>query len=153
MIAPPMQDLGFSASAWTRMVVGVAFCGAAVALVWVIERPHAGLQEAPPAVSSTSAMQALPLVIESTYPVASWSVSVLNHEQPAAQSEAFAWRGSVAAVVDDEILISATAKADDQTPNHSLRITIGDAAPRLVWGGGDVTATVVVPVVTGAAAK
>lgn len=85
------------------------------------------------------------LMIESTYLVAEWSVSILNHEQLPAHRHAYTWTGTLSAEPGSEILIVATAKPDEVLPNRGLRISLGGAPPKIVWGGGDVTATIVVP--------
>lgn len=138
-------DLGFSASAWTRIVIGMGFCLAAVALVWLIERPRGEIRPAAHVEPAVVTAQDRKLVIESTFPVATWSVSVLGRQQAVVHTDAFSWAGTVSAQTGEEILISASATPEDRLPNHGLRIIIAGNAPRLEWGGGEVTATVVNP--------
>ena len=147
----PGNGLGFAAAAWTRLVVGVAFCAAAVAMVWLIERPRP-LPAAAPAGGdggATTAPRSWPLTVESTYAVTTWAVVVGGGAQPAQHSDAYTWSGRVSATPGDEILVSATPGPADQAPNHGLRIVLGEAQPRLVWSGGEVTATVTVPLAAG----
>lgn len=145
-----MRDFGFAASAWTRAAVGVCFGVAAVILVWVIERPRAPAHAVVREPITLGAVRSRPLTIESTYPVQQWSISVLGREQPATHSDVYGWTGMVEASPDSEILITAAAQLGDSgisseaVQHHSLRIVWDDTPPRLVWGGGDITATVVV---------
>ena len=153
-----MRDLGFAASALTRAVCGVSFCAAAFILVWVIERPRSTAHEVVREPVMLGAARSMPLTIESTYRVQQWSVSILGHEQPGTRTDGYMWAGMISAAPDSEILITASAVPpapavsaatssgvpNEAAPHHSLRIMWDEAPPRLVWGGGDITTTVVV---------
>jgi len=137
-----MKSFGFDASAFTRSALGVGFIAASVVMVWVIERPlslDARVSVQPVALGV--AKQAWPVTIESTYPVATWSVQVLGVDQVASHHDGYSWSGTIPAAVGDELLVHAQAANSDSAPNRGLRLLIGSAPERLVWGGGDVTAT------------
>lgn len=137
-----MISLGFSASALTRVAVGMAFVAAACLLVWCIERPSPEIAKtASVSSNTTTATHSWPVTIESTYPVTTWSVSVLGVDQAPTRSDPFSWSGSLTATVGSELLVTATAASGDRAPNHGLRVAIGSATPQVVWSGGDVTAT------------
>lgn len=135
--------IGLRASVFSRLAVGFVFCLAAVALVWWVERG-----EPPPPVPVAAAPLAtarLRLEVESTYAVALWSVQVLGVAQPAAASDAWSWHGIVAVPAGEEVVVTAAAGPADPAPNHGLRLRLGDAPERLVWGSGDVVATGTAP--------
>jgi len=137
-----MKSIGFDASALTRSALGVGFIAASVVMVYVIERPssqddHVSVQPVAVGVSN----QAWPVTIESTYAVATWSVRVLGIDQIATHHDAYSWTGTISAPLGDELLVRAQATEADSAPNHGLRLLIGSAPERVVWGGGDVTAT------------
>ena len=138
-----MRSYGFDASAWSRTALGGGFICASVLLVWVIERPlqDDGRVTLQP-LANGSVKPMWPVTIESTYPVVMWSVRVLGAEQVATHHDAYSWSGSVAATLGDELLVQAKAAETEAAPNHGLRLLIASAPERLVWGGGDVTATV-----------
>ena len=138
-----MKSFGFDASAVHRTVLGVGFIGASILMVWMIERSsndEARVSLQP--VANGQAKQPWPVTIESTFPVATWSVRVLGVEQAAIRHDAYSWTGTLSAQIGDELLVQAQAIEADAAPNHGLRLLIGSAPERLVWGGGDVTATV-----------
>ncbi len=137
-----MIRLGFSASALHRAALGATFIGIACLLVWTIERPRETYPVARPiADAADPAVQIWPVTIESTYPVAQWSVRVLGVEQSSAHQDAFTWSGPVTAPRSAELLVTAKTVATDTAPNHGLRLMLGAAAPKLIWGDGDITAT------------
>lgn len=143
-----MMSFGFDASILTRSALGVGFIAAAVVMVWIIERPSPTdaqpvAQTAAQPVPSALATRSWPVTIESTYAVATWSVRIHNVEQVATHHDGFSWSGTIPAAVGDEMLVQALAADSDHAPNHGLRLLIGSAPERLVWGGGDVTATVI----------
>ena len=112
-------------------------------MVWMIERPSnedARVSLQPVAIGQTK--QPWPVTIESTFPVTTWSVRVLGVEQAATRHDSYSWTGILSAEIGDELLVQAQAAEADAAPNHGLRLLIGSAPERLVWGGGDVTATV-----------
>lgn len=138
-----MMSFGFDASILTRSALGVGFIAAAVVMVWIIERPSsADAQPVAQIAAPTVATQSWPVTIESTYAVARWSVRILNVEQVATHQDGFSWTGIIPAAVGDEMLVQAQAADSDHAPNHGLRLLIGSAPERLVWGSGDVTTTV-----------
>jgi hypothetical protein len=138
--------IGLRASVFSRLAVGFVFCLAAVALVWWVERG-----EPPPAVpvaAAPLAMARLRLEVESTYAVALWSVQVLGVAQPAAASDAWSWHGTVAVPAGEDVVVTAAAAPAAlaaESPHHGLRLRLGDAPERLVWGSGDVVATGTAP--------
>ena len=134
--------IGFHASALLRLAAGAVFCLAAVALVWWVE--HAPVQAASVLAAKPVAMPPLRLSVDSTYAVASWRVVVLGVEQTAAASDAWSWQGTVLAPSGEEVVVTAVARAND-APHHGLRLRLGDAPERLVWGAGDVVATETAP--------
>ena len=136
-----MKSFGFEASALSRAVLGGGFIAAAAVLVWVIERPG------PTTVSVIAESAAVtrsswPVTIESTYRVAKWSVSILGVEQAATHQGDFSWSGAISAASGDELLVQARPAAAEHVPHHGLRLLVGAAGERLVWGDGEVTATV-----------
>ncbi len=140
---------GFPASVLARLVVGLAFMAGTGAMVWAIERPRGGKAAMPVAEQASGGVVArteLQLSIESSYRVADWTVRILGVDQPATRSDHVSWSGSVRLTPDDEVFIRATAKPEGQgsetLPHHSLRIRLGSAPDRFVWGSDDVTATV-----------
>ena len=142
-----MMSFGFDASILTRSALGVGFIAAAVVMVWIIERPSPTdaqpvAQTPAQPVPSALATRSWPVTIESTYAVARWSVRILNVDQVATHQDGYSWSGMIPAAVGDEMLVQAQAADSDHAPNHGLRLLIGSAPERLVWGGGDVTTTV-----------
>lgn len=135
--------IGQHASALTRLGAGALFCAAAVALVWWVERGQPAPATAPPA--TVAQQRSLRLAVESTYAVASWQVSVLGITQPAAASDAWSWSGTVSAPSGEEVVVTATAAASTEAPHRGLRLRLGDAPERVVWGAGDVVATGTAP--------
>lgn len=135
--------IGQHASALTRLAAGALFCVAAVALVWWVER--GGPAPAPPPPATAAPQRSLRLAVESTYPVASWKVTVLGVAQNAAASDAWSWSGTVSAPSGEEVVVVATAAADVAAPHRGLRLRLGDAPERVVWGAGDVVATGTAP--------
>ena len=118
-------------------------------MVWAIERPRGAMVGMPVierASDGTVARTELQLAMESTYRVEGWTVQILGVDQPATRSDHISWSGNVRLAPDDEVFIRATAKPEAQglesLPHHSLRIRLGLAPDRFVWGGGDVTETV-----------
>lgn len=136
------RGLGFDAAAWTRAGLALAFCAAAWAMVWLIERPAA---VAPPAAApAATAERRVRLAIESTYPVRAWAVTVIGRAQAAERQDAWVWEGMVTAPAGEDVLVRASA-ADGAPRGRCLRLRLGDDPERVVWGGGDVTATLQVP--------
>lgn len=137
-----MKRFGFDASALTRTALGIVFIAASVVLVLIIERPsheEDRIDLAPVIVGS--AKKVWPVTIESTFPVVTWSIRVSEVEQVATHHDAYSWSGTIPAASGDELLVHAQAAETDGSPNHGLRLLIGSAPERLVWSGGDVTAT------------
>lgn len=140
MMQGKSTGLGFAAAMPGRLLLGLGFCAVAIGGVVAIERGGgAAAQTAAPAVRGGTSDERL--AIESTYPVAAWSVTVRGKAVAAAVSTPTSWHGKVALSEDDEVLIIATAATAG--PDHRcLRIRFAGRAPRLVWGGGDLTTTV-----------
>ena len=135
-----VKSFGFEASALLRTALGVGFVAAAALLVWLIERPsNTTLPESAHVDASTTVQ--VPVTIESTYPVAAWSVTLLGVEQLATHHDAFSWSGIISSAAGESLLVQAQAVAADQAPHHGLRLLIGAAPERLVWSDGTVTAT------------
>jgi hypothetical protein len=145
--------IGFGGSGWLRVVIGVAFTLAAVAMVVAIEHPTpnaASDRPSEPTTSSLAPPRAVRVGIESTFAVAIWTVSVAGHSFAAQYQDAWSWHGSVSATAGAEVLIEATAQASSDRASvasslHALRMVIGDLPATAVWGSGDVVATVRIP--------
>ncbi len=135
--------IGQHASALTRLAAGALFCAVAVALVWWVESGQPA--PATPAPAVVAQQRSLRLAVESTYPVAGWKVTVLGVAQPAASSDAWSWAGTVNAPSGEEVVVIATAAAGTEAPHRGLRLRLGDAPERVVWGAGDVVATGTAP--------
>ena len=117
-------------------------------MVWAIERPRS-----PPAARLTAhepsraavARTDLQLVVESTYRVEAWTIQVLGVDQPTARSDQVSWSGTVHLAPDDEVFIQGAAQPESPelgvVPPRGLRIRLGSAPDRFIWGSGDVTAT------------
>jgi hypothetical protein len=136
-----VKPFGFEASALSRAVLGGAFIAVAAILVRLIERSDPTTANVI-AESSAVTRSSWPVTIESTYPVAEWSVSILGVEQAATHHDDFSWSGAISAASGDELLIQARPAAAEHVPHHGLRLLVGAAGERLVWGEGEVTATV-----------
>lgn len=136
--------IGFPASGWWRLAVAGGFCLLAVGLVWWAERPRQAAPSASP-VATTVPGAAVRLAVESTYPVARWTVQVLGADQSPAHAEAYSWQGVVALPPGEEVLVIGHADASTAVPHRGLRLRLGDAPERIVWGAGDVAATVSSP--------
>lgn len=136
--------IGFEQSVWVRLAVGGIFCVAAAGLVWVVERgpDHRALAVVP---AGQEVAKPLRLVVESSYPVARWSVSVLGTAQSVESSDPFRWHGTVFVPPGEEVLVQAAAATSDGSPHRALRLHLGDAPERVVWGSGDLAATAVAP--------
>jgi hypothetical protein len=136
--------IGFEQSAWVRLAAGLLFCAAAAGLVWLVERtpePATIVHTEP-----VGDLRRFRLAVESSYPVAQWSVSVLGALQQAESSDAFRWNGTVAIPAGEEVLVQAAAAAATAgSPHRALRLRLGDAPERLVWGSGDLASTVAAP--------
>jgi hypothetical protein len=137
---------GFASSSLARTGCGACLCILAAGMVWLVERPRATALPAPvpSAVAPTSA-RTVPLQIESTYPVATWQVAadgVIAHPE---HSSPWVWNGAIHGSPGGEILIVGTAAAGDASLNRCLRTRLGNAAPAIHWGGGDVTVLVAIP--------
>jgi hypothetical protein len=138
--------LGFTVSSARRVAVGGLVVAFFAALVWGIEGRSAGFAPSLPVPAATpTAITRLPVRIESTYPVATWTVSRLGVPLVAQASAAQVWRGEVVVASGDELLVTAQATAAAGSGNHCLRLTIGALPPRLIWGDGDITTTVAIP--------
>ena len=135
--------IGQRASALERLAAGALFCVAAVALVWWVERGQPPPASPPPA--TVAQQRSLRLAVESTYPVAVWKVSVLGVAQLVAASDAWSWSGTVSAPSGEEVVVIATAAAGAEAPHRGLRLRLGEAPERVVWGAGDVVATGTAP--------
>ena len=142
-----MSAFGFDASAARRLALGGGFCLLACALVWGVERGGSGKS-----VSGSTGLEApgprpvrmTALAIESTYPVSAWTVAIDGVAATPMHADGTSWNGKVTISPGSELLVIGSGPAADSA-NRCLRLCIGDAEPRLVWGGGDVTATVVLP--------
>lgn len=139
-----MSAFGFDASVLRRLALGGGFCVAACILVWLVEREGARAAEAPAVAMPDADVRAVPLMIESTYPIDAWTVSVNGEPAIPDRSNGTTWSGWVGVTPDAELLVIGAGPATGSA-NRCLRLRIGDAEPRLVWGGGDVTATVALP--------
>jgi hypothetical protein len=140
--------LGFPASISARLVLGLAFIAATGAMVWAIERPRtplAGQSMAQGASRAATTKTDLHLVVESTYRVEVWTIQVLGVDQLATRSDQVSWSGTVHLAPDDEVFIQAAAQPESPelgvVPPRGLRIRLGSAPDRFIWGSGDVTAT------------
>jgi hypothetical protein len=140
--------LGFPASIPARLVLGLAFIAGTGAMVWAIERPRAAAVERSMVLEASHAAVAkvdVQLVIESTYRVEAWTIQVLGVDQPATHSDQISWSGTVSLAPDDEVFIQAAARPEPPehgiVPPRGLRIRLGSAPDRFIWGSGDVTAT------------
>ena len=134
--------IGLHASALVRLAAGAAFCVCAIALVWWVERAPPSAPAA--AAVAPPAMRHHRLVVDSTYAVATWRVSVLGIEQSGAAS-AWGWHGVVAAPPGEDVVVQAFAAPGDAAPHRGLRLRLGDLPERLVWGAGDVVAVETAP--------
>ena len=129
-------DVGLHASALRRLAAGAIFCCAAVVLVaWVERRRVESVVVAPSAAPVTT--RSLQLAVESSYPVARWRVQVLRTEQTAKSSDAWNWHGLVTVPVGEDVVVTAIAAPEVTAPHRSLRLRLGDAPERVVWGAGD----------------
>ena len=138
--------LGFATSSLTRTGFGASICLLAAGMVWLVERPRIPIRPAPDAASAApAASRSVALQIESTYPVAAWQVAVDGVVAHPEHSSPWVWHGAIHASAGGEILIVGTAAAGDATPNRCLRTRLGNAAPAIHWGGGDVTVLVAIP--------
>lgn len=136
--------IGFPASGWWRLAIAGGFCLLAVGLVWWAERPRQATPSASPVVATVPGAT-VRLAVESTYPVARWTVRVLGAEQPPAHADAYSWQGVVALPPGEEVLVIGHADAATTAPHRGLRVRLGDAPERLVWGTGDVAVTAGLP--------
>ncbi len=143
MVAVPLRAIGLHASAFHRLVIGAAFCLVAVAAVWWVER----IPEHAPASAAIVASpgRSLRLAVESSYPVANWRVEVLGVAQAAASSDAWSWQGTIQAPSGEQVVVRAEAALEVSAPHRGLRLRLGDAPERLVWGAGDVVVAEPVP--------
>lgn len=141
---PWSSGIGFAASAWMRAAVGCVVCGLAWGMVWLIELPDHPPAVATPVAAPVAAATRLHLAIESSYPVRAWTVQVLGRDQAAAHSDGWSWTGDIDAPAGEDVLVRAVA-GDGAPPHRCLRIRLGAQPERLVWGGGDVTATEQLP--------
>lgn len=138
--------LGFPASALARLALGCAFVAATGVMVWAIERPRVRPRPPPVAGVAPAPGSAMPLGIESSYPVAQWTVQVRGVDLRPSRSDAASWSGTVRLAVDDEIFIQAVAQGGASAQaHHCLRLRLGSAPDRFIWGSGDVTATAGLP--------
>jgi len=131
-----LPDVGLHASALRRLIAGAVFCLAAVVLVSWVERARGE----PPAVAPPATpviTRRLRLAVESSYAVARWRVQVLGSEQRAESSDAWNWHGLVSVPVGEDVVVSAIAAPEATAPHRSLRLRLGDAPERIVWGAGD----------------
>lgn len=139
-----MSAFGFDASVLRRLALGGAFCLAACVLVWVVER-DGGIEVVPPVLDvDADAARPVLLAIESTYPVSTWTVSVDGVPAVAERADGTSWSGTLRTTPGAELLVIGAGPAGEAV-NRCLRLRLGDAEPRLVWGGGDVTTTVELP--------
>jgi len=132
--------IGMRASAWLRCAWGLGFCVAAVALVWIVER-EGQVAARTLVVTAPAALLRLPLEVQSTYPVVRWRVLVLGAEQAPTASDQWTWHGQVSVPSHEDVVVIATAELATAAPHRGLRLRLGDAPERLVWGAGDVVAT------------
>lgn len=136
--------IGFEQSVWVRLAVGGIFCVAATGLVWVVEH-HPDHRDRAVVPAGHEVAKPLRLVVESSYPVACWSVSVLGAAQTAESSDPFRWHGLVSVPSGEEVLVQAAGGSGDGSPHRALRLHLGDAPEHVVWGSGDLAATVAAP--------
>lgn len=139
-----MSAFGFDASVLRRLALGSGFCLAACALVWAVERDGGSTAPPPVADPGAGAVRAVPLAIESTYPVSAWTVSIDGVPAVAERADGTSWNGRLLATPGAELLVIGAGSAGEAA-NRCLRLRLGDGEPRLVWGGGDVTTTVALP--------
>ncbi len=139
---------GFPASVFLRLALGLAFTVGTGAMVWLIERPrgHGDLRPVAEGVTKTATGKSgVQLTIESSFRVEAWTIQVLGIDQPATRSDQVSWSGIVPLALDDEVLIQATAKPEPASQDivlpHGLKIRLGSAPDRFIWGSGDMTAT------------
>ncbi len=136
--------LGFTASGMQRLALGAVFCAGASCLVWLVERPRAAPAGGP--ATAAAAVRTVRLRIDSTYPVAAWTVSVLDRAMAPTGADAFHWQGEISGPAGEEVLVigrSGSGAGDE--PNRCLRLAVGDRSPVLHWGGGDLTVTAAIP--------
>ena len=137
---------GFASSSLTRTGFGASICLLAAGMVWLVERPRTlalPISDAPSVASA--ATRTVPLQIESTYPVSAWQVVVDGVVAQPEHHSPWVWNGPIYGSIGGEILIVGTAAAGEATPNRCLRTRLGNAAPAIHWGGGDVTVLVAIP--------
>lgn len=142
--------IGFPVSALVRLAAGLLFVAITGGMVWGIDfrrnvHPVHAAESTVGTAMPAPEVRALPLHLESTYPVARWSVTVLGRAQSANSSDVWHWDGAVSLRRDDEILIQATSAADIPAPYRCLRIRLGVQPERVVWGEGDITTTCMAP--------
>jgi hypothetical protein len=137
--------IGFARSVWLRLAVGMAFCCGAVGMVCLVERSPAEPVAQRQLVSPEMAAPALRLAVESSFPVSGWQVQVLGIVQQAESSDPYRWHGTVRVPAGEEVLVQAQADARTAVPHHALRLRLGDASERLVWGTGDMAVALAAP--------
>ncbi len=96
-------------------------------------------------VSTATSAHSVSIVIESTFPVHAWTVGIDGVAHSGGQHDAWSWSDTITGNPGSELLVTALAEPGDQTPNHALRLRVGNAKQQIIWGGGDVTATQVLP--------
>ncbi len=138
--------LGFTASSMLRAAFGLLLVAVFAALVWGIESHSTeGVNSVPTPTAPSVATTRMSVRIESTYPVATWTVSRLGVPLTPQASETQVWRGEIAVASGDELLITAQAIPGASAGNRCLRLTIGSQIPQLIWGDGDITTTLAIP--------
>ena len=138
-------EVGFIASAWQRIGLALLVIGMAAGLLVLVEYPRASRIVAVPAAPGSSQRRAT-LRLESSFPVATWSVRIAGVEIVAGHSDASTWQGVAEGVSGSEILIVVDGLAA-QPQRGAVRIALdGDPqGDRSAWGDGQVVATVRVP--------
>lgn len=132
--------LGFEAPAFHRMIAAGMFLGLTAWLGYLAETVGGPLTPGP---SPAAVATARTLTIEATYPVVQWLVQV-GGQSVAGQADDQRWHGRVTLAAGDEALVRAEGLAPDGRL-RGLRWRLDDAPDALLWGRGDLTATVVAP--------
>jgi hypothetical protein len=132
----------FARGALSRGAIGALFTLGAAALVAAVEAPSHALGEMPRTATVTAPGPSRSLRVDSTFPVATWTVTVGRQTLVPDHSGDDAWSGLAPA---GEIVISAEPLDAGDGRLHALRLVAGDGASAresTAWGAGTVTAVV-----------
>lgn len=139
----PAQDVGFAGSAWMRLAAAGLFAVIAIGGVRLVDHAGAG---SPSVAAPTAAIPPVAghLVLESTYPVAHWTVQVLGREVGGAVVAPQRWEADTAGN-GATIFVQAEAADPGSTAPVALRWTFSGGSGML-WGEGSVAGTLAPPV-------